>query len=681
LLASKQRYTQYYTLELQWKKKQTRLIQINQEISAAEQQTLQIEEETRNTLLIQQGLSALLTHTIDWSSSAIDDILKRPFQYLAETANAHQFMRQIDDCLQIIRQQGLPSPPEGQLLQEAVQLQEMLPVYKNIWVQSKQQISQTEKVIAGLDTIEQQRQTVEHSLQNTKNLLARFPTQIDQAQIVLQKQQVVTQTLENAMTLLKASKPESLASIFQQFLDREVTAQLAAHGPLNSLDKEKILPRELLAAGRLEASIEFMNIWNVANTIIQERSKKALIEIDAYRQASAKFSSLKEAFTEHWKNLPAFTNGLILEKFASPSQQEVHYDSLIKRIEQNLSIIVQFRMRNLDASGNIFQNYNKHQIQKLLLETRTLFFAADESLKHTLDSIRTSNATCTTTAAHNFSAALNHWLTQKLQEATVAQQAILHKKELMEGERQQLRQSLVNEEAQLTRLLQTRTRYENQLSDAFYQLGQSAGISEALRQIAQQNASPVTVPLIHTATTQHKTEFVPAYRLCYQQWQSETERLETLIEDLWKTLEGLHETINQPLSQLHELREQQKHSLQDLYTQRDALQVILQQNPLALQNGRVWWHTFWAKIPEHVRPQVPAEDIYVHDYLEAVRAQFTFWEQELAREELVARQYDGLITDWISALQTLSEHDKRDLKETYIKNAPIIAPDSEHIQK
>lgn len=454
---------------------------------------------------------------LDWNSSASDDILKRPFQYLAETANAHQFMRQIDDCFQIIRQQGLPSPPEGRLLQEAVQLQEMLPAYKNIWAQSKQQISQVEEVIDRLDTVEQQRQAVEHALQNTRNLLARFPSQIDQAQIVLQKQQVVTQTFENAMTLLRACKPESLASIFQQFLDHEVTAQLAARGPLNSLDKEKILPRELLAAGSLDTSIEFINIWNVANTLIQKRSKKSIIEVDAYRQASSKFSSLKEAFTEHWKNLPAFTNGLILEKYASPSQQEVHYDPLIKRIEQNISIIVQFRMRSLDASGNIFQNYNKHQIQKLLLETRALFFATDESIKHALTSIQTSNATCTTTTAHNFSAALNHWLTQKLQEATVAQQATLHKKELMEGERQQLRQSLANEEAHLTRLLQTRTRYENLLTDAFHQLGQSAGISEALRQIAQQNASSVTVPLTHTATTQHRGEFIPAYRLCCQQ--------------------------------------------------------------------------------------------------------------------------------------------------------------------
>jgi RecA/RadA recombinase len=680
LLDSTQRYAQYRDLELKWERKQTKLQraydQTAQEIKDLEAGILHSKEEEQKYAPIQNVLSALLRNTIDWNNPQISEILKTPFQYLIETGNACQFGQGVGDCFYFIKQQGLASPTGSHLLHVVSQLQAMLPAYKSTWAQSQQLIKAADEIIAELEKVELQRKTTETSLQNKKNSLASFSTQINQCQIAIQNYQAEIQTFENAVVVLKAlpikNGPGSLASIFQQFFNQEIQGQLSAgRGPFGSLERERILPKEIIAAGRQDT--EFLGIWNVANKGIQERIRGALGEIKAYQQAHSRLAYLRDVFAQYWTSSPEIVGELVLETYIAPVQKSAKYGLFINLVEQNLAAIARLRARGTEIVGRLFQNHDRPQLQKLFLETRTLCLNADDSLKYAFDYMRSFNISYTEKIAGDLYAALAHWLTQQQQKALVAQRKAAEEKRQLELDRQQLRQSLVDEEALLPQLMHMLADYEEQLIDALQDLSQSVGISEMLRQTVQQYAYVQTTTLTHaTPSPVTALAFVPEYRILCQQWKSDTERLETLVQNLWHTLENIQEKVEKHLAQLRERLGQQEQRAQELYVQRNVHQTALQQNQTALQTEREWWCTLWEKIPEYIRPVAPTDGIYEPGYLERVQSQFAAWEQELEREKRFAGQYDGLITDWIAALKDPSERDKEELKDIYIKNANVI---------
>ncbi len=157
-----------------------------------------------------------------------------------------------------------------------------------------------------------------------------------------------------------------------------------------------------------------------------------------------------------------------------------------------------------------------------------------------------------------------------------------------------------------------------------------------------------------------------------EHWIKDTQRLERLVDELWGALKIAEEKIQAQLVQIHTDLEQQQQRLSRLRTERDKYAASLQQGTANLLDERQWWGSIWETIPEYLRPVISQGDIFSLPFLDAIRQQFTSWEHVLMEEERFAQRYDRLIDDWIITLQSLSEHDRQELQNVYLKNANVI---------
>lgn len=664
------RFSRYLEAETQWENDQVtfprKQTHITQEISDLEATMLQSAKESAKYTPIQKTLTALVDKSIDWTQPDLNETLKDAFLYLAETGNRQQFITHLSDSLRFMKQVGLTPPGEGHLFRSITWLKDTTYACSDLWAKSRQFINQTEDAINTLDIVDQQKQQAEDALLDIKAQLASLTKQGDLLRNTLQAQTKIIDTLTRVMAALKAlpqNETSSILSALQMFINAEMRNQLARSGPLGSLDIGKVLPPEIMAIAPEGTIAAFTNIWHSAESAVQRRILRAVEELNIYNQTCAKVNQNRQNFLQEWTNLPEISRelGQIQPNRNIPVPQDIASFKLLDvQVERNLADFYAKRSKSPGIMGRLFKEQEKLQLQQLLLETRDLLFVANESQKCIPASIHNDNMKFAANMVASLLSSFQQDITEQLQKVTTAHEATRNHKNRQEAKQQQVQQLIKEEEAQLALVLQNRAEYAQQRADLLRDVSKRADIPSELRLIAQKNAATVSAALIQE------------YQTTYQRWISDTQRLQELVDELWDAVKAASAKAQEQLTHAQNVLEQQQMHLKSLRAELQILEKTIQQRQSNLLSEREWWRNFWKMIPENVRPVAPPDGIFSPAFLATMLQQFEAWKPELDKEENFAQRYDGLLGDWISALQNLSEPEKQDLKDVYIKNANVI---------
>ena len=629
---------------------------LTQKISNIEAELSQSISEEEQYPTIEKALSTILAGKIDWKSSDIDEILKIAFQYLAKTLDIQQLI----GCVQTVEQLGLTPPTEKHLLGNIVRLKEIMPTYRVTWAKIQQLISQTEEVIDQLGTLDQQQKQAETSIQDKKTQLSSLTTQID---LLFQRQKAALQARQRATAALKAlpqDVEEIIASRILAFINSELRKQLAVPGPMSSLELGIAFPRETMTTAQRDA---LLGMWQSAESAVKGRIHRVVEEIHAYNQLRERLSPCSQRFTQEWSNLLEISRELEhvpRDRSLSLPQNATDLGQLITKIEDNLKIIYELRTKPRTTLIRFRKQADKQELQRLLLQTRDLLSVANQSPNYTL-LIPKANEKFASTIATGFASDMRQQFEKQQQEAATAYDVAFQNTGRYKTEYYQVQQGIAHEEAQVSRVKKAIDDYTRQLVAVLHDLSKCADIPAELRQIAQQY------------TRSQETALVQDYRTVYQRWISNTQHLETLVDELWSEIKAAHENIQEQLTQLRTTIGRQRQRLNSLRANAETLAATLQQDLSHLHAERQWWSGVWETIPEHLRPMTPPEgDIYAPAFLETIQQQFAIWKHELEKEEAFAQKYDRLITDWIASLQSPSEYDREELQRVYLKNANVI---------
>ncbi len=668
LLSHARRFSQYHEFEKQWandqksfQRKYDHAVQELNTIEAAFSQNLEAEKKCAP---IQKTLSAILAHNIIWNEPDANGALKDAFQYLAEAGNRQLFIERLKECLQLAAQQGLTPPTEGHLLRNVVWLKEIISACSSVWANSRRLIDQTKEALARLNKADQQQQQLEASIRGKKEQWDALTTQIHSLLQTIGSLTDDLNILRGVATpnMISQNRAKSIAASLLEFLNTKIRNHLAGSTSPDYLELGKIFPPEIIAIGQKDASTDFLKEWESTRRAIRERTQWAINEIGMYNQASTKLFSCKQRFTQEKSSNPEITYELertLPSRTAPVPQKSNHFNQCIDLIERNLSRLQELRTRPFGLMSRYFKEQEK---KRILYETRELLFAADEGQRLIPTFIHNANIQFVEDRTSALSSSLQRWVERKVQETTTTYQATVQQKDRLEVERQQVQDALKHEEAQVPVAIKAIDDHASQLAATFQDLSRCADIPKELRQIAQQNSS-----------FQAKSQtFVQDYRTVCEHWIKDTQRLERLVDELWGALKIAEEKIQAQLVQIHTDLEQQQQRLSRLRTERDKYAASLQQGTANLLDERQWWGSIWETIPEYLRPVISQGDIFSLPFLDAIRQQFTSWEHVLMEEERFAQRYDRLIDDWIITLQSLSEHDRQELQNVYLKNANVI---------
>jgi serine/threonine protein kinase/RecA/RadA recombinase len=676
LLSARERLSHYGEAAIRWENDHIALQHkhddLSKKISNTEDKLRQNVSEEETYAPIQKAFSTILAGEIDWKNPDIDDLLllygindtlKTAFQYLAKTVDMQQFIGRMNECSQTIEQLGLTPPTEGHLLRTLAGLKEMIPTYRTAWAQSKRLIDQTEKMIARLNTLDQQQKQAEASIQDKQTHLSSLATQIN---LLFKRQNTALDTQQRATTTLQTlpqNAAETIASRILAFINNELPKQLTISGPMSALELGAVFPSEIEAAAQEEISAPFLAMWQSAERAIHGRIQRVVKEIQAYYPLRDRLTDCKQRFTQEQSSLPEISQELKQvpsDESISIPEDNANFERLLSQIEKNLNIIDEMRTTSPDILSRFHKEQQRRLLLKFLLQTRDRLLAANESPTRILTLIHNANEKFASTIAKELFSGIEQRFIKQQQEATTTYEALCRDKEQCKAEYRQAQHDSENEEAQVSRVKKTIDDHTRQLADTLRDLSRCADIPEELRQIAQQYARS------------QATTLAQDYRTVYQRWISNTEHLEILVEELWGEIKAAHEKVQKQLVPLRMTIGRQKQQLNKLRPEAETLAATLQQNLSDLKTERQWWSNLWETIPEHLRPLVPPEGIHAPSLLETIQQQFAAWELELAKEENFAQQYDRLIADWITSLHSLSEYDREELQRVYLKNANVI---------
>ncbi len=672
LLSAAPRFTTYIDKERVWEGEQITLQRKSdaamQEIHDLEPAVLQRRKEVERYTSLQAGFSALANGTIDWQRSDPNHLLKDMYLYLTETGDRQQFITRINDCVQLSSQFSLTPPGKGHLLHTLAWLHEAIPTSSQAWASSRAFLGEAEEALTEVNTIEQRQQQVAASLQNKRVALQHLDTHINQLKDTLQSQIASLRTLEDALATLKALPDVGAGSIFsalRQLMDEEYRKKLAAADSSNTVQVAQVFPPVLVVLIEQNTTPAFANIWASVQRTIYGRIKRVIEEQQTLSQINAQLDRCKQRFREECTAVPEICEELGAIPLSGSRVIPQNSDGLrqlLTRIEQNLDACAEARSKAQTLVSRFFKDQEKHRVRNRLLEARDWLVIANESYQHLPTSVREANVRFITNMAKELFLAVNKLLSERQQAAREAREASLQSSQQSESERQQAQKVLENEREQLAHLTKERAAALQRVGHAFQALSGRSDLSEGLRQIAQR----------YLRTQVFSEAIVEEYQAAYQHWNGESKRLETLVTDLWKQVEGANSTLQSQLSSALSTLKQQQQQLHLVNVEREVCEKALQQGLAALLQERRWWKSFWESIPETIRPIAPEEGIFESSFLETVQKQFDAWDKELEKEETFARNYDGLLTDWIDDLQKLSGPEREQLRDVYIKNANVI---------
>lgn len=656
LLSATTRLAQYCEAKSHAEDLQRKHEDLTQKIRSIEAELSQSISEEEKYPPIENALSAILAGEVDWQSPDIDALLKTAFQYLAKIVD----MQRLIECMQTVEQLGLTPPTEKHLLGNIVRLRELMPTYRVVWAKRKQLISQTEEVIERLGRLDQQQKQAETSIQDKNTELASLTNQIN---LLFQRQKATLQERQRATAALNAlplDVAEVTASRVLEFITSELRKQLTVPGPMGSLELGIAFPSEIMTTAQRDSLLEMLRSLESA---VKGRIQRVVEEIDAYNQLRRNLARCSQSFALEWSNLLEISQALEhVPRYRPMSipQNAVDLGQLITKIEDNLKIISELRTKLRPGLIRFRKESDKQELRHLLLQTRDLLSDANQSPNYTL-LIPKANEQFASTIATGFASDMQQRFKQQQQEAAAAFDVAFQNLGRYKTEYQQVQRTIAYEEEQASRVKKAIDHHTRQLVAVLHDLGKCADIPEELCQVAQQYARSQTTALVQD------------YRSVCQRWISDTQRLDTLVDEFWSEIKAAHEKTQEQLTQLHMTIGQQRQQLDSRRAEARALAATLQQDLSHLQAGRQWWSSVWETIPEHLRPMNPPEgDIYAPAFLEAIQQQFAVWEQELEKEETFAQKYDRLIEDWITSLQSPSEYDREELERVYLKNANVI---------
>ncbi len=664
LLKDTQRFSEYHLREIEReyanRSLQRKYERFYQEINELEAGTIQSAGDIRKYAPLQQTFSAILSATIDWKKPGLNEALKDGFLYLGERGNIQQFIRHLNDSLQIMKEVGQTPPGEGHLLQSVAWLNEIVPIYKQAWTSNKHLLDQIEDTLTEQGKMERQQRDGEASLQSKKARLAALATQITSLQAEVQSHVTTIHALRNAAKVLP--HPDSIAPRLREFIDAEIRKQRAVPGQFSPLTLETLASEVALVVRGRVSSRAFSDMWDFAERAIQKRVQRAVEEIGGYNQAYTSLAECRQRFMQEWSNLPEINQAI--ERVPRGRYKQIPLDTsgfirLISDIKHNVDIISHMRTKTPGLISRLFKEHDRQQLLELLLQTRDLLAAADESQKHIPQLIESFNEKFAANIATSLSSQLQKRLRAQEQEADTACRSALHKKNQLEKESQQVQEVLANEEAQLSHVKTTLAERTQQLAGLLQHISINAALPTVLRQLASQNTTP-------------SPAFVQEYRTQVQRWTGEVQRLETLTTELWDEIEGATKKVQERLAHTRSTLAQQQQRLRTLRDEQETLAARMQQARTDFQIEQQWWRSLWETIPEHLRPLPPPEGIFAHSFLNTMQQQFDAWKLELEKEETFSRRYDRLVADWIVALHNVSDHGRQELGEVYQKNANLI---------
>lgn len=672
LLSAAQRFARYRLSETRWADQrvslQRKYDQITQAYSALAAEVQQREGAASIYAPIQSVLSAILNGTVDWKSPQASAVLQHVFVYLAETGNRRQFIRQLNDGLQIVRQVGL-TPSEGHVLSSVVWLKQIVQSSRGEWTSSRQLLQQAEAAIARLNEVVQQQREQESRFQRHQERVRLLGTQITPLVQRAQTHRSERERYQAVSAALKALPQEGAGSIsfrLQEWIETAIRHQLAVPGPLSPLEVEQVLPAELNVTVPQQMDTPLPEEWHAAEKALHAQLAWAVQELGWYSQMSARLARCRQGFAQELSALPEINQELGRLSPGGqvpPPQTSADFDVLISRVEYNLQSVYSLRTRSPGLMARLFKDQEKQRLLNILWETRNLLDAANQGLKWIPTRIHEANAVFAGTLAATLSTSLIRVVGKLQQKAADDQQTTLQNKEQLETERQRLQTLLVDEEAQGARLKRAGVDQLRHLAAYCGELSRSPALPEAVRQHAYQVAR----------SQAPDSDSIQAYQLVAQRWISDLERLEGVVAQLWTELEDAHASIQDQMAKIRTTLEQQQTQVRQLGKERDALEATLQASPpVDLSSERQWWKSLWETIPAQVRPRALVEDIFAPPFLEVIQRQFEAWKLELAKEETFAQRYDRLIADWITTLRGLSEHERQELQRVYIKHANVI---------
>jgi hypothetical protein len=347
----------------------------------------------------------------------------------------------------------------------------------------------------------------------------------------------------------------------------------------------------------------------------------------------------------------------------SPSSIAVgtEFPQLVEQLKSNLQEIERTGL-NPPSLFDRFFDWHKQRLLQLFQDTNQLLMVATRQEQDILPQRRHGITQVAHYKALSLSECFQDWMKEQLRNAESQHTATLQEHDQLVAEHKRLQNLLANETARLSTMQNTMRELTEKLATQFQDLHKRAELPEALRQLAQSYAQPRASFL----------KFRQEHYAAYQRWVEDTRAMETGVAGLWQMITTAAERVEQQLISTQATLEPHKKTMSQLSEKRDQFTMQLQQGQADLDTQRAWWERRWNEFPADLRPAEPETGIYTLSFLETMQQQIRSWRVELDKEQAFARRFDRLITDWVTRLNNLSENDRQDLRDIYLKNANVI---------
>ncbi|QBD82815.1 hypothetical protein EPA93_45380 [Ktedonosporobacter rubrisoli] len=654
-------FSLYYEAEKKWSNQQfslqRKLEKINQEITATRKHQVQREAEEKKYISLHMCLSALVTGGTQLPEAALKDA----YQYITETGDKNEFTACLRECFQVMKRVGLTFPEGSHLLQSIRWLQKTVAASMIVWTESQQHLNLINTTITDLSTVNDRIKWLTSSIQDREAQLPPLASRIELHKNLLQNITADKDALPFVEHLYQ-NLAERIEPIFRQFIDARVEQRpidASIHPAL-----ELFFPEDVITRINRDSKKTFLEKWNSTGDVIQQYIYQTRETRNRYEQASQSLAYCRQRFGQLLAKYPEIRQGGAYQgsgNFPSNIAVGTEFPQLVEQLQSNLQEIERIGL-NPPSLFDRFFDWHKQRLLQLFQNTNHSLMVAARQEQNILSQRRQSIAQVARDKALLLSQSFQDWMKEQLRNAESQYTATLQKHDQLVVEHKQMQDLLANEIAQLPAMHNTMRDLMEKLATQFQDLHKRAELPEALRQIAQSYARP------HASFLKFRQEHYAAY----QRWVEDTRAMETGVARLWQMITAAAERVEKQLASIQAALEPHKQAMSQLSVKRDQLTMRLQQGQADLDTQRAWWERRWNEFPADLRPAEPETGIYTPSFLKTMQQQIRSWRMELDKEQTFARRFDRLITDWVTRLNNLSENDRQDLRDIYLKNANVI---------
>ncbi|QLE55140.1 translation initiation factor IF-2 N-terminal domain-containing protein [Nostoc sp. TCL26-01] len=211
--------------------------------------------------------------------------------------------------------------------------------------------------------------------------------------------------------------------------------------------------------------------------------------------------------------------------------------------------------------------------------------------------------------------------------------------------------------------------------DANTKLEQTVNILQTLQQ--QPNSPTKLQILVDKYLTKQSNIWEQSEEFTQQinAYTSAINQLESLIVSLepFTILEMIKKSLQEHLAQLNQTTEVCRQELAQLQSKISELAKQSQPKPSPqLISDRKWWQILWQTIPDRLKHNFNANNLFNLDLLHNFKIQLTAWQEQLKNEENYLHKYQDFVQDWIAKVRDPSERDRHDLRRIYLDNSNVV---------